>query len=122
MFHVEPTDFDLLSSSHLNDPRLLSAFKILAFCWKFNNSSLICDKCCREIPIKMNHLVFDPIASHRAWCPVLKNDQWKTRIEQIENILFKNSRNRSSIIEPKNDVMKFTNEIIFPTFKIFLFL
>ncbi len=92
IFQIEATDFDLLSSSHLNDPRLLSAFKIIVFYWKLKDSLLICDKCCREIPINLNYLIFDPILSHRSWCPILKNNQWKKRIEQIENILYKNSR------------------------------
>jgi hypothetical protein len=92
IFQIEATDFDLLSSSHLNDPRLLSAFKIIVFCWKLKDSLLICDKCCREIPINIHHLILDPILSHRSWCPVLKSNQWKNRIEQIENILYKKSR------------------------------
>jgi len=104
IFQIEATDFDLLSSSHLNDPRLLSAFKIIVFCWKLKDSLLICEKCCREIHIDINHLTFDPIASHRAWCPVLKNDQWKKRIEQIENILYKNSRHQLGEIKTNNDV------------------
>ncbi|CAF3055609.1 unnamed protein product [Rotaria sp. Silwood2] len=103
MFQIEATDFDLLSSSYLNDSRLLSAFKIRVFCWKFNKALVICDKCCREIHINMNHLIFDPILSHRAWCPVLKNNQWKKRIEQIENILYKKSRNKISEIKTNND-------------------
>ncbi|CAF0976842.1 unnamed protein product [Rotaria magnacalcarata] len=106
MFQIEATDFDLLSSSYLNDSHLLSAFKILVFYWKFNNSSLMCDKCCREIHIDMNHLTFDPILSHRAWCPILKNDQWKKRIEQIENILYKTSRNKLSNIKANDDQME----------------
>jgi hypothetical protein len=64
------------------------------FYWKLKDSLLICEKCCREIPINLNHLTFDPIQSHRAWCPILKNNQWKKRIEQIENILHKKSRNQ----------------------------
>ncbi|CAF4954147.1 unnamed protein product, partial [Rotaria sp. Silwood1] len=111
IFQIESTDFDLLSSSYLNDPRLISAFKIRVFCWKFNNSLLICDKCCREIRINMNHFVFDPILSHRAWCPILKNNQWKKRIEQIENILYKKSRNKISEIKTNND---HTTENILP--------
>ncbi|CAF1340303.1 unnamed protein product [Adineta steineri] len=103
LFHIEPTDFDLLSSTHLNDSRLLSAFKIVVFCWKLKNSLLTCDKCCREIHININHLVFDPILSHRAWCPVLKNNQWKKRIEQIENILHEKSRHKLEEIKTTHD-------------------
>jgi len=102
IFQIEATDFDLLSSSHLNDPRLLSAFKIIVFCWKLKDSLLICDKCCREIPININHLIFDPILSHRSWCPILKNNQWKKRIEQIENILYKKCRNKFEEIKTEH--------------------
>jgi hypothetical protein len=101
IFQIEATDFDLLSSSHLNDPRLLSAFKIIVFYWKLKDALLICDKCCREIPININYLIFDPISSHRSWCPILKDHQWKNRIEQIENILYKKSRKE---IKPHSDV------------------
>lgn len=104
IFQIESTDFDLLLSSHLNDPRLLSAFKIIVFCWKLKDSLLICEKCCREISIDINHLIFDPISSHRAWCPILKNNQWKQRIEQIENILYKKSRRNFEDIKTNTDV------------------
>jgi len=113
MFQIEATDFDLLSSIHLNDPRLLSAFKIVTFCWKLKDSSLICDKCSREVSIHFNHLVFDPITSHRAWCPVLKNHQWKKRIEQIENILYRRSRNKSLPDVQSNTNVKKNIEKIF---------
>ncbi|CAF0940120.1 unnamed protein product [Adineta ricciae] len=102
-FQIEATDFDLLSSSYLNDPRLLSAFKILVFYWKLKGSSLSCEKCCREISINRNHLILDPIASHRAWCPILKNEQWKKRIEQIETILHAKSRHKLEEIQSIND-------------------
>lgn len=104
MFNIEATDFDLLSSSHLNDPRLVSAFKMLVFCWKLKGSLLTCEKCSREITIDRNRLVFDPIASHRAWCPVLKNNQWKKRIDQIETILLNKSRHRLPEARQVDDV------------------
>lgn len=93
-FEIQPTDFDLLVSSHLNDPRLLSAFKIVIFCWKFKDSTLTCEKCCRVVPISFVHLKFDPITSHRSWCPILKTNQWKHRLEQIESILHRKSRQK----------------------------
>ena len=91
----------------MNDPRLLSAFKILVFYWKLKGSSLSCEKCCREISINRNHLILDPIASHRAWCPILKNEQWKKRIEQIETILHAKSRHKLEEIQSISDVTRF---------------
>ena len=104
VFQIEATDFDLLSSSHLNEPRLLSAFKIVVFCWILKGTALICDKCCREVPLDSKHLTFDPIGSHRTWCPVLTNSQWKTRIGQIENILFTRSRSQWKGISTNHNV------------------
>ena len=104
VFQIEATDFDLLSSSHLNEPRLLSAFKIVVFCWILKDTALICDKCCREVPLHSKHLTFDPVGSHRTWCPVLRNSQWKTRIGQIEHILFTRSRNQWKGISTNHNV------------------
>lgn len=86
---IESNDFDLLSSSHLNDVRLLNAFKIVAFCWQLDETNLICEKCCRQIKIPSNQLTIDPILSHRTYCPILRNQQWKQRISQIDSILHK---------------------------------
>jgi len=111
-FEIHPTDFDLLASSHLNDPRLLSAFKIVIFCWKFKDSTLTCEKCCRVVPISFVHLKFDPITSHRSWCPILKTNQWKHRLEQIESILHRKSRQKlnefssSTKSEQTDDILK----------------
>ena len=108
VFPIEATDFDLLASSHLNDPRLLAAFKIVMFCWVLKETSLICDKCCREISITSTKLTLDPIVSHRAWCPILKNNQWKQRIAQIEGILHKKSRDKFGVLPTNADVIVFT--------------
>ena len=52
----------------------------------------------------MNHLIFDPITSHRAWCPMLKNNRWKKRIEQIQNILYRKSQHKRNEININHDV------------------
>ncbi len=86
------------------------------FCWKLKDALLICDKCCREIPININHLIFDPISSHRAWCPILKDNQWKKRIEQIENILYKNSRKEIKLKPDVNRTFFFKKKYFFCLF------
>ncbi|CAF1620952.1 unnamed protein product, partial [Didymodactylos carnosus] len=101
-FTLETKDIDerYLFIQYLNDPKICAAFKIVTFGWILSKDGiLICEKCCREITNVKKKLVFDPVYSHRSWCPILKKNssyqyEWLKLIEQIQ-IVLKDNNNRA---------------------------